>query len=431
MKKERWFVKWAIWVNERTFIKIFQRTMIVLFPIVLVGSFTWVISTNFLATNGFLANIFRVRQWLPQMQFWRQLFRDATLVTVGLISPYAAFMSANLTTYYYHRPNMIAGLTAVISYILLFFHSIRGGQTIDMRYYNAGWLIVAILLGYVIGMIFTKWGHELKIADIYLSSPQLMKKNLSNLRLFALIITGAFLLHIGYALLRVFNLDATATQVLSSLISQNSNYLLNISLSFINTIIVWLGFGEPISLSASAYSNEISSNLTYALTHKTLVNVPYPFTLSSLYNGFANFGGIGVTLALVIGILWVGKQKNQQRIAGWSTFPAIFNTGMPILFGSRVFLNPVFLLPFVFLPVFNMLVASVLIFIHAIPPIVYPVPNGTPGILIPFIGTGGDWRALAVSICLLIIDVAVYIPFIKLAFKVEEKISKKEEHQDD
>lgn len=181
MKKERWFVKWAIWVNERTFIKIFQRTMIVLFPIVLVGSFTWVISTNFLATNGFLANIFRVRQWLPQMQFWRQLFRDATLVTVGLISPYAAFMSANLTTYYYHRPNMIAGLTAVISYILLFFHSIRGGQTIDMRYYNAGWLIVAILLGYVIGMIFTKWRHELKIADIYLSSPQLMKKNLSNL----------------------------------------------------------------------------------------------------------------------------------------------------------------------------------------------------------------------------------------------------------
>lgn len=115
------------------------------------------------------------------------------------------------------------------------------------------------------------------------------------------------MLHIGYALLRVFNLDATATQVLSSLISQNSNYLLNISLSFINTIIVWLGFGEPISLSASAYSNEISSNLTYALTHKTLVNVPYPFTPSSLYNGFANFGGIGVTLALVIGILWVGK----------------------------------------------------------------------------------------------------------------------------
>ena len=431
MKKERWFVKWAVWVNERTFIKIFQQTMIVLFPIVLVGSFTWVISTNLLATNGFLANIFRVHQLLPQTHFWRQLFRDATLVTVGLISPYAAFMSANLTTHYYHRPNTIAGLTAVISYILIFFHNFRGRQTIDMRYYNAGWLIIAILLGYVVGRIFTKWGHEFKIADIYLSSPQLMKRSLSNLRLFALIFSGVFLLHIGYALLRTFNLDATATQVLSSLISQNSNYLLNISLSFINTLIVWLGFGEPISLSASAYSNEISSNLTYALTHKTLINVPYPFTPSSLYNGFANFGGIGVTLALVIGILWIGKQKDQQKIAGWSAFPAIFNTGMPILFGARVFLNPVFLLPFIFLPVFNMLVASVLIFIHAIPPIVYPVPNGTPGILIPFIVTGGDWRALVVSICLLIIDVAVYIPFIKLALEVEEKVSKKEGRQDD
>ena len=52
-------------------------------------------------------------------------------------------------------------------------------------------------------------------------------------------------------------------------------------------------------------------------------------------------------------------------------------------------------------------------------------------LLIPFIGTGGDWRALVVSICLLIIDVAVYIPFIKLALEVEEKVSKKEGRQDD
>lgn len=405
--------------------------MMILFPVALVGSFAWVISNNLLANNGFLANIFRVRQWLPQMSFWRQLFTDAALVTVGLLSLYAAFISATLTTYHHHRPNTIAGLTAVISYILIFFHGIHGGQASDLRYYNAGWLIIGVLIGYAVGMIFVKWGHEFKIADIFRSPSQLLGQSLTNLRLFTFVFSGALLIHLGYSLLRMFNLDASATQVLTSVISKNSNYLLNISLSIINTILVWLGFAEPISLSTGAYANEVSSNLTYALTHKTLVNVPYPFTPSSLYNGFANFGGVGVTLALVIGILWVGRQKNQQKIAGWSVFPAIFNKGLPILFGSRVFLNPIFFLPFVLLPVFNMLVASVLIFIHAIPPVVYPVPTGTPGILIPFIGTGGDWRVLIVSICLLVIDIAVYIPFIKLAFKVEEAISEKEARQND
>lgn len=421
MKKKRRFVDWATWFNERPFINIVQQTMIILFPVALIGSFAWMISDTLLASNGFLASIFRVRQWLPHLQFWRQLFNDVTLATIGLASPYAAFTSATLTTYHYRRPNIIAGLTAVASYFLVFLHSGRGTQTVDMRYYNAGWLIVATLLGYAVGLLFVKWGREFRIADIRSTDQQLMSRSLGNLPLVAATLGGAFLLHLGYALLRIFNFDVTANQVVTALISKNSNYLLNVFLSAINTVSVWLGFAEPIRLSTGAYNNEVTSNLVYALTHKTLVNVPYPFTPSSLYNGFANFGGIGVTLALVIGILWVGRRKNQQTVAIWSALPAIFNTSLPILFGAQVFLNPFFVLPFVFLPVINMVIASGFIFLHIIPPIVYPVPNGTPGILIPFIGTGGDWRALAVSIALLILDIVVYIPFIKWAFKLEQR----------
>lgn len=315
MGKKRRFVNWATWFNERPFVKIMQQTMIILFPVALIGSFTWMISDNLLATNGFLANIFRVRQWLPYMQFWRQLFNDITLATIGLVSPYAAFTSATLTTYHYKHPNIIAGLTAAATYILIFFHSQRGAQTIEMRYYNAGWLIVAVLIGYAIGLIFAKWGKEFSIADVRLRDQQLMSKSLANLPLVVGILSGAFVLHLGYALLRIFNLDVTANQILTSSISKNSNYLLNGFLSLTNTISVWLGFAEPIRLSAGAYNNEVTSNLVHALTHKTLVNVPYPFTPSSLYNGFANFGGVGVTLALVIGILWLGRHRNQQTVA--------------------------------------------------------------------------------------------------------------------
>ncbi|MCC4342597.1 PTS transporter subunit EIIC [Limosilactobacillus reuteri] len=426
MDKNEKLIKRAMWFNRLSFVQIFRETMIMLFPVALIGTIVWIISDNLLASNGFLANVFYIQQWLPERQFLRALFNDATMITVGWLASYAAFVSAIITTRRYRRENLIAGVCAMISYVLIFYHSVRGSQTLETRYFGAGWLIIGSLVGYVIGLIFVKWGYHFTLSDIRLGSRKLMARVLRNLKPFTISFSGAFILHTLYAVWRTFNLDAITTQNISSLIGRHSNYFLNITLSFFNTLLVWLGFAEPVNITNDAYSNEVRNNLIYALTHKSFA-VPYPFTPSSLYNGFANFGGIGVTLALVIGILWVGRQNNQQEIAKLSVFPAIFNHGLPILFGSRVFLNPVYVFPFILLPIANMLVASVFIFIHAIPPIVYPVPNGTPGILIPFIGTGGDWRALLISILLVIMDIIIYIPFIKLAFAVEERLVKEQE----
>ncbi|TGB10653.1 PTS transporter subunit EIIC [Limosilactobacillus reuteri] len=426
MDKNEKLIKRAMWFNRLSFVQIFRETMIMLFPVVLIGTIVWIISDNLLASNGFLANVFYIQQWLPERQFFKTLFNDATMITVGLLASYAAFVSAIMTTRRYRRENLIAGVCAMISYVLIFYHSVRGSQTLETRYFGAGWLIIGSLIGYVIGLIFVKWGYHFTLSDIRLGSRKLMARVLRNLKPFTISFSGAFILHTLYAVWRTFNLDAITTQNISSLIGRHSNYFLNITLSFFNTLLVWLGFAEPVNITNDAYSNEVRNNLIYALTHKSFA-VPYPFTPSSLYNGFANFGGIGVTLALVIGILWVGRQNNQQEIAKLSVFPAIFNHGLPILFGSRVFLNPVYVFPFILLPIANMLIASVFIFIHAIPPIVYPVPNGTPGILIPFIGTGGDWRALLISILLVIMDIIIYIPFIKLAFAVEERLVKEQE----
>ena len=74
-----------------------------------------------------------------------------------------------------------------------------------------------------------------------------------------------------------------------------------------------------------------------------------------------------------------------------------------------------------------MLLASLLILLKIIPPVVYPVPSGTPGVLVPFIGTGGNWLVLLVTVLLVILDVIVYIPFIKLALRVDERM-RKERH---
>jgi PTS system cellobiose-specific IIC component len=424
MDKKQKLVAWAVRFNQHSFVQILRETLIMLFPVALVGSIVWIISANLLSPNGFLANILQVRRWLPQRQFFQALFSDATTITVGWLAAYATFVSAIMTTRRYQRGNLIAGICAMISYVLIFYHAIRGGQAIELRYFSAGWLIIGIMIGYLVGLLFVKWGYPFTLNDVRIGSQRLLTRVLKNLKPFTIALCGAFILHMLYAVWRVFNLDTITTQTISSAIGRHSNYLLNITLSLFNTLAVWLGFAEPLNLTNNAYGNEIRNNLIYALTHKSFA-VPYPFTPSALYSGFANFGGTGVTLALVIGILWVGHNRNQQTIANLSVFPAIFNHGLPVLFGSCVFLNPIYLLPFVLLPIANMVIASAFIFIHAIPPVVYPIPTGTPGILVPFIGTGGNWWALVLSIVLVILDTIAYIPFIKLAFAVEEQLAEK------
>lgn len=427
-------VDWMVGIRQRSFIKIFHRTMTALFPLVLVGCFSWLIYENLLSTDGFLASVLHVNSWLPFRRFFRALFSDLTRVTVGWLAPFGALVSAIITTKYYHRENPIAGATAIVCYTAVFLHGMRGNnQVLEVRYYTAAWFLIGVIFGYVIGRIFVKYGYAATFMDFSSSNERMIQTVLKNLKPFTFLVLVAFILHLLFALYRQFQLDGMVTQWISSLLDRNSSYPLNIILSLVNTILVWLGFAEPLSATSQAYGNEMAANLGYALSHKTAWGIPYPFTPSSLYMGFAIFGGVGLTLALIIANLWVAKRKTTRKIARLSMIPGFFNIGLPILFGDQVFWNPALLLPFVLLPIFNILVGSLLIYIHVIPPLVYPTPNGTPGILIPFIATGGNWMALIIALLLLIVDVILYLPFVKLARRVDERseeIAKEGDHDE-
>ncbi|WP_295727998.1 PTS transporter subunit EIIC [uncultured Limosilactobacillus sp.] len=419
--QERW-IEWMVRFRRRAFIQILHRTLITLFPLILIGSFSWLLYENLLSTNGFLGSVLHVTQWLPFREFLRNLFMGMTKVTVGWTAPFACLISAWMTTKYYHQENPLAGVTAIVCYTLIFVHSVQGNNdAIETRYYTAAWLIIGVIIGYLVGRVFVRFGRSEALMDFTEPNVKVIRTVLINLKPMTILVGGAFILHVLFGLVRQFGLDGMVSQWISSALDRNSNYFLNIILSVVNTVLVWCGFAEPLTATSQVYNNEMAANLGYALTHKTPWGIPYPFTPSSLYMGFAVFGGVGLTLALILGVLWSSRSHYYRQIARWSMAPGIFNIGLPILFGAQVFCNPVYLLPFVVLPVVNIILGSCFIFIHAIPPLVYPVPNGTPGILTPFIATGGNWVAFAVTMVLLIVDVILYIPFVKLVEKVEAR----------
>ena len=109
-------------------------------------------------------------------------------------------------------------------------------------------------------------------------------------------------------------------------------------------------------------------------------------------------------------------------LAAWATIPTLFEVGLPLMIGIPLFLNPLYVIPFVVAPVVNVVVAALLIQMGAIIPAVYPVPLGTPGPLIAYLGTNGHWLCLMVGILLLVLDVLIYLPFVRIADDVQEQL---------
>lgn len=150
--------------------------------------------------------------------------------------------------------------------------------------------------------------------------------------------------------------------------------------------------------------------------------MPYPFTPSNFFSAFAQIGGVGCTLGLIIAVLIISNRKRSKIIASWSTFSTIFNANLPLALGLPVILNPILFLPFIFIPIINMILGSIAIAAGLFPPLVFPVPIGTPGVLIPLVASGGNSVALIMMLILLVIDVLVYLPFVKFANSIEEAV---------
>lgn len=391
--------------------------MVSIFPFALIGTYCWALVNSFLSTNSFFGRLTNITKWFPAHNFAGAIVNDISLATTGVLALYAAFISAELTMRHYGKNSSIVGIASVASYILIFIHTIRNTQQYEMNYYNATWFIVGIVVGYFVGWIFAKLGHnipEVKDRD-------LVKTIIINIKPLLIVLAGALIIHLGFATYRQYQMDRIIAQSVSTVANQHSSYGLSILISLITTFTMWLGYAGTLNFSSNIFGNESIANLSYALSHKTPCNIPYPYTLQALFNGFGGIGGVGATLALVIALILFSNKRQKREIAVTSAAPVFFNVNLALVVGIPTILNPVYVIPFVLSPIVNMLLGSIAILLKMFPPLVYPVPDGIPGILGPLMGTGGNIVALIYTIFILIVDVMIYIPFVKLDNKVAKK----------
>ena len=126
-------------------------------------------------------------------------------------------------------------------------------------------------------------------------------------------------------------------------------------------------------------------------------------------------GGGGATLGLCI-LLLRSKSVELKTLGKLSIGPAIFNINEPIIFGLPMVLNPLMMIPFIFVPVINSIIAYACMAFQIVGKGVIETPWTTPAPLGAALGCM-DFKAAIMVICLIILDMVLYYPFFKLLEK--------------
>ncbi len=428
-------------VNTKA-IRALKDGMIVSLPFIMVGSVFLLLSAVPYAP---------VANWMTKTGL-AGYFTQAYNASFGIVAVFAVVGIAYTWVKNDGFEPLPAGMTALVSFFLVMHPTtavLNGTKTvitssqaptllsgfIDRTWLGGQGMIAAIIIGMITGFIYS-WFLKHKIT---IKLPEQVPPAVAN-SFIALI--PAFVIVVGWLLVYIFfdasqNLTMTqwiykAIQTPLQGLTDNFTGVLIVALLVpffwffgVHGAVIVSGIISPI-LQANALSN---AAIFKAHGVVTAANGGHIF-IQPLLDQFGTVTGSGMTIGLVVFMAFFAKSAQMKEIGKLSTVPGIFNINEPTLFGLPIVLNPLFALPFVFMPALSMCSTYFLIKIHVLPYLTgVMVPWTTPPIISGFLI--GGWKIAVWQTIVLVSSFFVYFPFAKkydaILYSQEQNILKKEE----
>lgn len=162
--------------------------------------------------------------------------------------------------------------------------------------------------------------------------------------------------------------------------------------------------------------------------------IPHIYT-QGFWDHYLLIGGVGSTLPLAF-LLIRSKEAHLRTIGKLGVIPGLFNINEPILFGAPVIMNPIFFLPFIFIPMINAVIAYTVTALGFLPRVVSLTAWTTPGPI--GASWAANWAISPIFMCLFCMCSAalMYWPFLKayekqLLKQEQQKMAEKKAQQKD
>lgn len=306
----------------------------------------------------------------------------------------------------YNNPTMMG-----IIGLALFFIFNPAGST---EYFGTKGVMLAFLVGITSALLFLKLESidKLKIKIEGASIPEAVSKSFNvlfviiiMLIIYSLAATVLYAVSGGLEVIEIIN-----TVLQAPLVGFTATPV-GMVLYFLASNLLW-SFGiHPSAIMAPA-----DAALTVAVTEGHIINYSFIVTYGMVL-GTGSLGGLLINLFL-------SKRKEFKGLAELCALPEFFNITEPLTFGTPICYNLVMMIPFIFVPIINCFIAYGLTIAGLVSPISNNITWSTPIIFKSLIGSNGDIRNLILEIALLVLDVFLWMPFVKAYERQLNKIDK-------
>lgn len=417
---DRTLVPLATKLNNQRHVAAVRDAFMLIFPLTIASSIVILVNNLLFSHDSFIVQLFGLSKIFPNLDTAQKVLTPVANGTINIMSIFITFLVAQILAKHFKADDTLVGLTSVAVFMILYPSpfSANDMNVLSTQYLGAQGLFVAIIVGCLVGEFLSKLFQfkklQIKMPDMV---PPAVSRSFSGMLPIVIVVAVAAIFSFLISMVAPGGINELIYKSLQApLRDLGGNVFGVLILAFLQTLLFSVGIHGPNTLNAvrsAIFTEQDLANLEFVNNGGSLWDVPYKETWGVLNDMFANMGGTGMTLGLIIAIFIASKRADQREVAKMSLVPGIFQINEPMIFGLPIVLNPILIIPFIITPMANILVgyfATVVFKIMPTPAI--SVPWTTPGIINLFLGTGGNIMGAVVGVVCLAVSVLIYLPFV-------------------
>ncbi|MEJ8834132.1 PTS sugar transporter subunit IIC [Enterobacter cloacae] len=334
-------------------------------------------------------------------------------LTLGLVALIVAFGASASLAKQYQLPERLCGLTGCLSFLLFIGFRDNGATNIFLGGMGLFTALISSVYSIEIIRFFYNRGWCIRLPE---EVPVMTRNGFQ-------ILIPLLVIMLSISVMNALMLQATG-RILPQLISEAlqplivaSDTLTAVLISLFICNLLWF-VGIHGALIVTGIMNPFW--LTYLFENQRALAMGEAVLPHIYLQGFWDFylliGGIGSTLPLVF-MAMRSRSRQLKSVGKIGLLPSLFNINEPILFGFPIIMNPVFLLPFIFVPLINACIAWYLTQLGVLDRAVAMLPWSMPSPLGAAWSANGSWKNMCMCLFAIFNAWMLYRPF----FKVHER----------
>ena len=403
-------------MSSQKYLKAVSSSFMTLIPFLTIGSIALVLISPPIASDtmdpGLLKNF--IQGWEAMASFLKIPLGAVNSMCMDFMAIYVAAAMGFFLVRDYKIKGYLPPVLTTVSFLILSTINVEGEKMFD--YFGGQGLFTAILSS-ILAIELLRILKEKKVGFISLEGqgvPEALTESFALLVPTLIVLVVVSIIH-TIVLSSTGNVTPALIAVLMEPLISFTNSLPGVLfLAFLVMTFWWFGIHDTCitgPMKAFWYT-ALAANITAYASGTASTELPYIMTYPFWFM-FLMIGGSGATFGLCLLLLFGCKSKQLKTVGKLGIVPAFFNINEPIIFGVPLMLNPIMYTPFVGSVMVNGLITYLCMNFGIVGRTIAD-PSWNMFCPIGALISTMDIKAMLLVIFLIILDIVIYFPFIKV-----------------